>query len=439
VPKTHVLVHRSYLKKLQNKASQVDELNQSVRKKKYTGTPLAKRLLASALASVPGLSLSGAALVIPLVVAVFLADSHLIDDNLDFNLFSKSFASAHNLLDILISFAVDSLIEVGNQLCGAENVFLSCDEGNKKGLSHFVKISSWWDKIEKKVQTFVLDIDASERTLEGCAEAIQHWMKKVHNTIALLLKGQTTDSGGGCVLESLGKQLQKRGLCNATYLVASCTLHAIQIALANPVKKAKGEGSMGARTMMQMLHSTYNLQESMEFSEFRLVMDEAKQWVEQQQKQTDCLPANIYDPKIKDFLVNTWNRVNEFALPHGESDELPDKIQKIRQPVLTRWWYVGVAAAFLKQYYRTVLRATHIIINLNDSKSCPNKIASGLQSIMKKDIAYSDILFLAQFHTGFPTQHFKWLQEEDRLPRTLASIAHKSWSNTILCGKISFS
>jgi hypothetical protein len=74
-----------------------------------------------------------------------------------------------------------------------------------------------------------------------------------------------------------------------------------------------GEGSLGARTMMQMLHSAYDLQESMEFSEFRLVMDEAKQWVEQQ-KQTDCLPANIYDPKRKDFLVNTWNRVDEFAL-----------------------------------------------------------------------------------------------------------------------------
>jgi hypothetical protein len=359
----------------------------------------------------------GAGLVIPLVVAAFLADSHLIDDNLDFNLFSKSFASSHNLRDILILFAVDSLIEAGNQICGAENLFLSCDKGNKKGLSHFVKILSWWDKIEKKVQTFVLDIDASEGTSEGCAEAIQHSMKKVHNTIALLLKGQTTDSGGGCVFESLGKQSQKRGLCNATYLVASCTLHAIQIALANPVKKAKGEGSLGARTMMQMLHSAYDLQESMEFSEFRLVMDEAKQWIEQQQEQTDGLPANIYDPKIKDFLVNTWNRVNEFALPQGESDELPDKIQKIPQPVLTRWWYVGVAAAFLKQYCRIVLRATQIIINLNDSKSRPNKIASGLQFIMKEDIAYSDMLFLAQFHTGFPIQHFKWLQEEDEVAK----------------------
>jgi hypothetical protein len=233
------------------------------------------------------------------------------------------------------------------------------------------------------------------------------------------------------VLESLRKQLQKRGLCDATYLVASCTLlHAIQRALANPVKKAMGKGSLGARTMMQMLHSAYNLQESMEFSEFRLVMDEAKQWVEQQQKRTNCLPANIYDPKIKDFLFNTWNRVNEFALPHGKSDKLPEKIQKIPQPVLTRWWYVGVAAAFLKHYYRIVLRATQIIINLNDSKSRPNKIASGLQSsIMKEDITYCDMLFLAQFHTGIITQCFKWLQEEDEVPKNPGF----RWQTQLLC------
>jgi hypothetical protein len=118
------------------------------------------------------LLLTGAELVIPLVVAAFLADLHLIDDKIHFKLFSKSFALAHNLRDILILFAVDSLIEVGNQIHGAENVFLSCDKGNKKELSHFVKILSWLDLTEKKVQTFVLDIDASEGTLEGCMEAM---------------------------------------------------------------------------------------------------------------------------------------------------------------------------------------------------------------------------------------------------------------------------
>ena len=118
-------------------------------------------------------------------------------------LFSESFASAHNLGDALISSAVDSLIEIGNEICGAHNVFMSCDKGNKKGLSHFIKILSWWDEVQKQVKTFALDIDASEGTSKGCAEAIQHSMTKLNDAIALLvLTGQTTDSGGGGMLES---------------------------------------------------------------------------------------------------------------------------------------------------------------------------------------------------------------------------------------------
>jgi soluble cytochrome b562 len=48
--------------------------------------------------------------------------------------------------------------------------------------------------------------------------------------------------------------------------------------------------------MMQMLHSTYDLQECMEFGEFKLAMQEAALWV--QQKRNGNLPN---DPRIKDF------------------------------------------------------------------------------------------------------------------------------------------
>jgi hypothetical protein len=65
--------------------------------------------------------------------------------------------------------------------------------------------------------------------------------------------------------------------------------------------------------------------------------------------------------------------VNECALPHGKSDEVPDKIQKILQSVLRQWWYVGLAAAFLKKNFQIVLRATQICININDSKILPEQ------------------------------------------------------------------
>jgi hypothetical protein len=39
VPKTHAVVSRSYLKMLQKKAAQIDALQQSMRRKKHTGSP----------------------------------------------------------------------------------------------------------------------------------------------------------------------------------------------------------------------------------------------------------------------------------------------------------------------------------------------------------------------------------------------------------------
>jgi hypothetical protein len=309
---------------------------------------------------------------------------------------------------MLISSAVDSLIKIGNQIHLANNAFMSCDKGNKKGLSHFVKILSWWDKIQEKVQTFVLDVDASEGTSKGCAKAIEHSMKKLNHMIALLLTGQTTDSGGGGVLESLMEELKQRNLCNPTYLAVSCALHAVQMLLANPVKKTLGKGKLEKRNMMQMLHSAYNLQESMEFGEFKLVVLEAALWV--QQKQNGNSPT---DPKTQDFLMNAWARVDEFALPYDNLAELLEKVQKTPQPILTRWWHVGVPAAFLKTNYRTVLRATQMCVNTNNADSRPNKIASGLQSLMKEDVACSDMLFLAQIHQDWLTKHFEWLQGVD--------------------------
>jgi hypothetical protein len=53
--------------------------------------------------------------------------------------------------------------------------------------------------------------------------------EKLDHAIALLLTGQTTDSGGGGVLELLMEELKGRNLCNPTHLAASCALHAVQM------------------------------------------------------------------------------------------------------------------------------------------------------------------------------------------------------------------
>jgi hypothetical protein len=86
-------------------------------------------------------------------------------------------------------------------------------------------------------------------------------------------------------------------------------------------------------------------------------------------------------------------------------------IQKTLQPVLTQWWHVEASTAFLKSHRCIVFRATQIAIDIKDTKSCPDKTASSLQSLMKESVACSNLLFLAQLHTDFLTQRFKWPQE----------------------------
>jgi hypothetical protein len=57
VPSTAEAVDRRHLETLRNEAAQMDTLRASVKRKKHAGSPLSKRLLASALESVPGFSL----------------------------------------------------------------------------------------------------------------------------------------------------------------------------------------------------------------------------------------------------------------------------------------------------------------------------------------------------------------------------------------------
>ena len=61
----------------------------------------------------------------------------------------------------------------------------------------------------------LLDIDASEGLTEDCGDAIAASLKKVGN---IKLQGQTTDSGGGGVLDGLHRAIDERQLCLVGYL-----------------------------------------------------------------------------------------------------------------------------------------------------------------------------------------------------------------------------
>ena len=101
-------------------------------------------------------------------------------------------------------------------------------------------------------------------------------------------------------MEHLAKYLRERKVCQKIYWVASCTLHAIQLALSNPVKKAFEEGKLGAWSVMQMLHTVYDLQESMEKEHLAMYLKQVRILVSQDRK-----TIGTPDPQVEDF-GNDW-------------------------------------------------------------------------------------------------------------------------------------
>jgi hypothetical protein len=212
VPSTHTVLHNTELSKLKACKEQVAAVRAKVRRGCYAGSLKARSYLVVALAFCPALALSTAAVLLPLICFFLLEDTGILD-GIATEEICASFPSHQTLRTMLFDYAAEKLVELGKKLKDIPYTYLSCDKGNKKGVSHFVKVLSWWDPILKKVRTFILDIDASEGSSEGCADAIKHSLKKVvsFGAIQYLIQGLSTDSGGGGVIDGLALCLDKIG------------------------------------------------------------------------------------------------------------------------------------------------------------------------------------------------------------------------------------
>lgn len=72
------------------------------------------------------------------------------------------------------------------------------------------------------------------------------------------LAGQTTHSGGGGALHGLRDHLPAEGVViQSMYLVAPCSLHAVNKALENSIKAAFGEAKIEARNAMKAIYTCY--------------------------------------------------------------------------------------------------------------------------------------------------------------------------------------
>jgi hypothetical protein len=231
LPITHIILSKNHHERMKNECQMLKELQGDMQGGRFkSGSILMKSLIAVAIRSCPALPLSQACNVIPMFIAAMLVDVGIIDRT-KVSEFATSFPSETYLRDLVFNFAAENIYQLGARVKDT-HVFLSCYKGNKKGVSHFVKILSWYDPKTTCVVKQLLDIDASGGFTDDCADDIAASLNKVGN---IRLQGQTTDSGGGGVLDGLHRALEERQLCRPGYLVTSCSLHNLQLAVANPI------------------------------------------------------------------------------------------------------------------------------------------------------------------------------------------------------------
>jgi hypothetical protein len=362
LPNSHTVISRSYFSRL----VESDKLSRKLRAKiikakQYRSSPLGQRFYNAALIQAPRMSLYAAEQVLPLVVAAFLADAGIA---IDPEAVAKSCPSAKTLNSFIVDGSIDSILWLEDQFRDADAICISCDKGNRKGIDHFPKAISWWSKKERKVLSACIDADGSGGKSEECAAAIGHSVKKFRNAIQFFF-GQTTDSGGGGVLYSLERELSKLNLCSPIYFVAPCTLHGMNLIFANSVKAVFGEGGLDYRNVMQLLHSLYDLVGRYEHHELLLM----------------------------------WESVNGQAPPN-----------KISKAVLTRWWWVNVAAQHLKDNWDQWQALAQAALNNTTANTAAGKIASSILSLMSEEKIGCDLHFMVAFSKSYFVKHMTWLQ-----------------------------
>ena len=241
----------------------------------------------------------------------------------------------------------------------------------------FVKIFSWFSKAAGKIKNFVLDVDKAGKKTDEIALGMKHSIKKPGLAEEWQLKGATSNSGGGGTVEPLARQLFEADLVDVDCLAASCAAHNLMTSLTNPVANLLGVGGSSERTALQARHTVCDLQKHCGLATFAKFAE--KGW--------DKLHAGIPFPEV---LGKT-----------------------LQEPVVTRWWTVAVASDILSLCWDFFAHIAAAVASMTRTDQADNKIASGLDSLLREDMIYSDTCLLADFHKDFLNSHLRFYQATD--------------------------
>lgn len=231
----------------------------------------------------------------------------------------------------------------------ASAVYLGADKGNKGDTDHLAKGVSFFSRRADRVVHYALDVDAPrDGTSEAVAESIDQSIKNNFADGITTLAGQTTDSD--------------------MYLVAPCSLHALQKPLENAIKAAIGEGKIGVRNAMQAVCTCYDAQQH-----------------------------------SGDLFQSYWTMANPGAKPPT----------MMKTPVTTRWWWLITALCHMISRWDEWKHFAKLLMDVSKSDTTPYKVASECYSLLCEPMIKADVHFLGAFGKDIFIDAFDWLQGID--------------------------
>jgi hypothetical protein len=195
-----------------------------------------------------------------------------------------------------------------------------------------------------------------------------------------------------------------------------------------------GEGGLDKKNVMQLIHSVYDLQESLEKSLWKTHCEAAACFL------NAYLETHYIGVTDADKVFATkWEKIKTVrSFQPIDEATLKKTILKVPAPVLTRWWTVGETASVTWTVYLLLFRVCQQVINTHGTIHRSNKIASGLQPLLLEPELFSDLAMMHNYHCFFVSPHFGWMQsatDMTNLPgfssHTTPCRATTSWCKTL--------
>ena len=254
------------------------------------------------------------------------------------------------------------------------------DHGHRSGIHHFVKVISYYSFRDEKVKWFCLDSNACGGTAEECTRAISKSLETligVQESIEFAFI--TADSGGGGSCHNVHPELIRSGVMSKDGKKAPCMLHVWQRCYANAMISVFGEGGLGMRTLLQLLHSCNDLRQAVGKDLFREYWRQGLEYI----FEDDDVRLHFLD-QCEDAFAEFSDEVDAGNLPDSTEVDKFKCPEDIQRAVLTRWCYVDLAAKHVDKNWVGWLAIAHTVKHHFKSGSKAWKIACGLISLMEE-------------------------------------------------------